>query len=167
MTLRSTLAVVSNRMNCLIPSHYRLIPSVNRGSGAMVQLSPTRSFPWSREARYASLDSKHNPGSELKCVGERSKPVTDPRTSVTNHGRNTRLAVSTNVWKRNLGRDNQDAWLKGPRPDSWFTGIHPRNCPGKRNVTPEYITDPSPHSFCVFEYWTISKLVAFWNVCTL
>ena len=35
-------------------------------------------------------------------------------------------------WMINLGRDNGeiDAWLTGARPDDWWTGPHPKDCPG-------------------------------------
>ncbi|KAL7564184.1 hypothetical protein ACA910_021614 [Epithemia clementina (nom. ined.)] len=39
-------------------------------------------------------------------------------------------AMTAAAWKQNLGRGQDDAWLKGPRPHSWFTGLHPKNCPG-------------------------------------
>ena len=29
-----------------------------------------------------------------------------------------------------MGRDNDNAWLTGPRPREWWTGKHPSNCPG-------------------------------------
>lgn len=34
------------------------------------------------------------------------------------------------AWMINLGREC-DEWLNGPREDVWFTGVHPRECPGK------------------------------------
>ena len=34
-------------------------------------------------------------------------------------------------WMINLGRGIDNDWLTGPRDDDWFTGIHPRDCPGK------------------------------------
>lgn len=34
------------------------------------------------------------------------------------------------AWMINLGRGNDDEWLTGPREEDWFTGIHPRVCPG-------------------------------------
>lgn len=35
------------------------------------------------------------------------------------------------AWMANLGRGNDNEWLSGPRPEEWFTGIAPSNCPGK------------------------------------
>jgi hypothetical protein len=35
------------------------------------------------------------------------------------------------AWMINLGRKNHDnEWLTGPRGREWFTGVHPRECPG-------------------------------------
>ena len=35
-------------------------------------------------------------------------------------------------WMINLGRDDDNEWLLGPRdPDVWFTGMKPTICPGK------------------------------------
>ena len=34
-------------------------------------------------------------------------------------------------WMINLGRDGDNEWLLGPRPDDWFTGMKPGVCPGK------------------------------------
>ena len=34
------------------------------------------------------------------------------------------------AWMINLGRGEDNAWLTGPREDSWWTGVHPRDCPG-------------------------------------
>ena len=34
------------------------------------------------------------------------------------------------AWMINLGRGNDNEWLTGPREDTWYTGIHPRDCPG-------------------------------------
>lgn len=36
------------------------------------------------------------------------------------------------AWMVNLGRDDNNEWLLGPRdPDEWFTGAKPTRCPGK------------------------------------
>jgi len=35
------------------------------------------------------------------------------------------------AWMINLGRGDDNEWLTGPRAEEWFTGIHPRICPGK------------------------------------
>lgn len=35
------------------------------------------------------------------------------------------------AWMINLGRGTDNEWLTGPREDEWFTGRHPRDCPGK------------------------------------
>jgi hypothetical protein len=32
-------------------------------------------------------------------------------------------------WMINLEREHDD-WLHGPRPHDWFTGVHPKDCPG-------------------------------------
>jgi len=34
------------------------------------------------------------------------------------------------AWMINLGRNNDDSWLTGDREDKWWTGVHPRECPG-------------------------------------
>lgn len=35
------------------------------------------------------------------------------------------------AWMINLARNDHDnAWLTGPRPDAWWTGVHPRDCAG-------------------------------------
>lgn len=34
------------------------------------------------------------------------------------------------AWMINLGRGNDNEWLTGPRDDAWYTGVHPRDCPG-------------------------------------
>jgi hypothetical protein len=34
------------------------------------------------------------------------------------------------AWMINLGRNNDNEWLTGPRGREWFTGVHPRECPG-------------------------------------
>lgn len=34
------------------------------------------------------------------------------------------------AWTINLGRKNDNAWLTGDREDKWWTGVHPRDCPG-------------------------------------
>jgi hypothetical protein len=43
-------------------------------------------------------------------------------------------AASTESWRINLGRGNDNAWLTGPRPaDDWFTGVAPaKACPGTK-----------------------------------
>jgi hypothetical protein len=35
------------------------------------------------------------------------------------------------AWRINLGRDGDNEWLTGPRDQDWFTGVAPRECPGK------------------------------------
>lgn len=35
------------------------------------------------------------------------------------------------AWMINLGRGSDNEWLTGPREEDWFTGVHPRDCPGK------------------------------------
>jgi len=35
-------------------------------------------------------------------------------------------------WMINLGRDGDNEWLTGTRPQNWFTGVAPRECPGKK-----------------------------------
>ena len=36
------------------------------------------------------------------------------------------------AWMVNLGRDDNNEWLLGPRdPDDWFTGLKPTSCPGE------------------------------------
>jgi hypothetical protein len=35
------------------------------------------------------------------------------------------------AWMINLGRDGDNEWLTGPRDQDWFTGVAPRDCPGK------------------------------------
>jgi hypothetical protein len=36
------------------------------------------------------------------------------------------------AWMVNLGRDDNNEWLIGPRdPDEWFTGLKPSSCPGE------------------------------------
>jgi hypothetical protein len=34
------------------------------------------------------------------------------------------------AWMVNLGRNNDNEWLTGPRGQEWFTGTHPLECPG-------------------------------------
>ena len=34
------------------------------------------------------------------------------------------------AWMINLGRNRDNEWLTGSRPDAWWTGVHPRTCPG-------------------------------------
>lgn len=34
------------------------------------------------------------------------------------------------AWMINLARNDDDVWLTGPRPKSWFTGVPPADCPG-------------------------------------
>ena len=34
------------------------------------------------------------------------------------------------AWMINMGRGNDNAWLTGDREDKWWTGVHPRQCPG-------------------------------------
>ena len=34
------------------------------------------------------------------------------------------------AWMINLGRNNDNVWLTGAREDAWYTGVHPRDCPG-------------------------------------
>jgi len=34
------------------------------------------------------------------------------------------------AWKNNLGRNDDQKWLLGPREDSWYTGMKPTDCPG-------------------------------------
>ena len=37
------------------------------------------------------------------------------------------------LWKVNLHRGTDNAWLTGPRlAHDWFTGLPPKDCPGKR-----------------------------------
>ena len=40
-------------------------------------------------------------------------------------------AVDQEEWNVNLGRNNDNEWLTGPRDCDWFTGVHPKDCPGK------------------------------------
>jgi hypothetical protein len=46
----------------------------------------------------------------------------------------TQLAASARsldeAWMINLGRQDDNNWLSKPREDDWWTGVHPRNCPG-------------------------------------
>jgi hypothetical protein len=39
------------------------------------------------------------------------------------------------AWRINLGRDGDNEWLTGPRDQDWFTGVAPRECPGKYDDT--------------------------------
>lgn len=34
------------------------------------------------------------------------------------------------AWAINLGRNDDNVWLTGSRPDKWWTGVHPRDCSG-------------------------------------
>jgi hypothetical protein len=47
-------------------------------------------------------------------------------------------------WRINLGRED-DAWLHGPRASTWFTGIHPSQCPGVDPHTLQLRSIPLPH----------------------
>jgi hypothetical protein len=39
------------------------------------------------------------------------------------------------AWMVNLGRDDCNEWLLGPRDaDDWFTGLKPSICPGKEEM---------------------------------
>lgn len=52
------------------------------------------------------------------------------------------------AWMINLGRGTDNEWLTGPREEEWFTGVHPRDCPGKYPkycAFPELVI-PSHHS---------------------
>ena len=42
----------------------------------------------------------------------------------------TTSASHEEAWMINLGRGNDNEWLTGPREDAWYTGVHPRDCPG-------------------------------------
>lgn len=42
----------------------------------------------------------------------------------------TPVAVPAEDWRINLGRKNDNAWLSGPRPTDWWTGVYPTKCPG-------------------------------------
>lgn len=39
-------------------------------------------------------------------------------------------AAAVGAWMINLGRNDDNEWLTGPRGREWFTGVHPRECPG-------------------------------------
>jgi hypothetical protein len=41
-----------------------------------------------------------------------------------------KLWAHEEAWMVNLGRGNDNEWLTGPREEEWFTGVHPRDCPG-------------------------------------
>ena len=43
---------------------------------------------------------------------------------------NNARASHEEAWMINLGRGNDNEWLTGPREDAWYTGVHPRDCPG-------------------------------------
>lgn len=42
------------------------------------------------------------------------------------------------AWMINLGRGNNNEWLTGPRPEEWFTGLAPSECPGKLTTNVRY-----------------------------
>lgn len=35
------------------------------------------------------------------------------------------------AWMINLGRNGDNEWLTGTRPEDWFTGLSPSRCPGE------------------------------------
>ena len=39
------------------------------------------------------------------------------------------------AWMINLGRNDDNIWLSKPREDHWWTGVHPRDCPGRYHLT--------------------------------
>jgi hypothetical protein len=44
----------------------------------------------------------------------------------------TSATLADDLWKINLHRGNDNAWLTGPRKaEEWFTGLAPNECPGK------------------------------------
>lgn len=47
---------------------------------------------------------------------------------------NNARASHEEAWMINLGRGNDNEWLTGPREDAWYTGVHPRDCPGTYDV---------------------------------
>ena len=52
------------------------------------------------------------------------------------------LLAQQEAWMINLGRDDNDQWLTGPRdPNEWFTGVQPSDCPGVEKVSHKTIKD--------------------------
>jgi hypothetical protein len=47
-------------------------------------------------------------------------------------------------WRINVGRED-DAWLHGPRESTWFTGMHPTQCPGVDPAAEQLRSIPLPH----------------------
>jgi hypothetical protein len=47
-------------------------------------------------------------------------------------------------WRVNVGHED-DAWLHGPRASTWFTGMHPSQCPGVDPATEQLRSIPLPH----------------------
>ena len=44
----------------------------------------------------------------------------------------TKNSSHEDSWTINLGRDTLgNEWLVGDRSEEWFTGVHPRDCPGE------------------------------------
>ena len=56
------------------------------------------------------------------------------------------LLAQQEAWMINLGRDDNDQWLTGPRdPNEWFTGVQPSECPGVEKVVSQLKGDKERH----------------------
>jgi len=122
----------SNRFvsNLLVPSHSKILKtsSGNRQpTSALVNLMRHKSTL--AEEDYTEDYDENQDHLDLRSKGH----AMAANLRASQQQQNTAATATTTndePWMINLGRYNDNAWLMGPREDAWFTGVHPRNCPG-------------------------------------
>jgi len=95
--------------------------------------SPALARRWKSTAAAFVDDYDSNP--EDVILDPRSKGFSDAAEILASSNADMLVASYEEAWMINLGRGNDHAWLNGPRDDFWWTGVHPRECPGKLRPT--------------------------------
>ena len=81
----------------------------------------------SEEEQQQSLETRTK---GLAAAAEIRVAADAPAAAAAAAGGGAASASHEEAWMINLGRGNDNEWLTGPREDTWYTGIHPRDCPG-------------------------------------
>lgn len=82
---------------------------------------------WQSSTAAVSYDSDSDGGDDLEIRSKGFAAAQELRT--------TEKLSRQEAWMINLGRDNDNEWLTGPREEEWFTGVHPLDCPGTYQVS--------------------------------
>jgi hypothetical protein len=101
------------------------------GMSRFLQRAPNRHFAPSASVMYYRFNSTLAEYEEDEIV-HGSKGFEQAALLRGSSHREPNNAAAAAAWTINLGREC-DEWLVGPRPDHWFTGLHPHECPGFAN----------------------------------